>query len=168
MNSFKEHELKELLIKSWMTHDGMWFYHCLKECGIEKTNKINKAASKSLGTIEIKRFKKAFNIDSIKTFEELKKFIKNVISIVKADFMKFSFDFSRDNEINFKMHKCFAYDGTKRIGVIDQYICGIYDRIDGWFESLGIEYEVSPQIDGCLIHEGKKCIRNYNFFFRKI
>ena len=66
MISFKENELKELLIKSWMTHDGMWFYHCLKECGIEKTNKINKAASKSLGTIEIKRFKKAFNIDSIR------------------------------------------------------------------------------------------------------
>ena len=41
-------ELKELLIKGWMTHDGMWFYHCLQECGIEKTNRINKAAIRAM------------------------------------------------------------------------------------------------------------------------
>jgi|WetSurMetagenome_2_1015567.scaffolds.fasta_scaffold106307_2 hypothetical protein len=28
--------LKKLLIKCRMTHDAMWFYHCLQECGIEK------------------------------------------------------------------------------------------------------------------------------------
>jgi hypothetical protein len=166
MELLNEKELKELLIKCWMTHDGMWFYHCLKECGIEKTNKINKAASRSLGTLEIKRFKKSFDIDDIKTFEELKEFIEKVISIVKADFMKFSYNFSTDNVFNFEMHKCFAYEGIKRIGAIDRYVCGIYDRIDGWFESLGIKYSVSPQINGCLMHKGKKCIRNYNFFFQ--
>ena len=41
-------ELKELLIKCWMTHDAMWFYHCLQECGIEKTNRINRAAVKAV------------------------------------------------------------------------------------------------------------------------
>ncbi|MFX1298367.1 MAG: DUF6125 family protein [Promethearchaeota archaeon] len=165
MNLMSTNELKELLIKSWMTHDGMWFYHCLKECGIEKTNIINKAASRSLGKIEIKRFKKAFNIDNIKTFEQLKEFIDKVISIVKADFMKFSYNFSEENEFHFKMHKCFAYEGINRIGVLDDYKCGIFDRIEGWFETLGIPFHVSPKIDGCLIYKGEKCIRNYKFSF---
>jgi len=48
------YELKDLLIKNWMTHDGMWFYHCLQELGIEQTNRLNKAAIKSLAEIEIK------------------------------------------------------------------------------------------------------------------
>jgi hypothetical protein len=39
-------QLKEILTKNWMIHDAMWFYHCLNECGIETTNKINKAAIK--------------------------------------------------------------------------------------------------------------------------
>ena len=35
----EKNELKELLNKNWMTHDAMWFYNCLQECGIEKTIK---------------------------------------------------------------------------------------------------------------------------------
>ena len=68
--------------------------------------------------------------------------------------MKFSYDFSIENELHFEMHKCFAYEGMIRIGVLDDYICGIHDRIEGWIEGLGIKYEVSPQIDGCLMNEG--------------
>ena len=44
MTAIDKQELKKLLLKCWMTHDGMWFYHSMQEWGIEKTNKINKAA----------------------------------------------------------------------------------------------------------------------------
>ena len=167
MKSLSNKEIKELLFKSWMTHDGMWFFHCLNECGIEKTNKINKAASRSLGIIEIKRFKKAFGIEEIKNFEELKLFFEKVVEVVKADFMKFTYNFPSHNVLQFEMHQCFAYDGVKRIGVIDGYICGIYDRIEGWFDGLEIKYSVSPQIEGCLINEQKPCLRTFDFYFNK-
>jgi hypothetical protein len=55
MKTLKKSELKEILIKNWMTHDAMWLYHCLQECGIERTNKINKAAIRSMAAIEIRR-----------------------------------------------------------------------------------------------------------------
>jgi len=167
MKSLNEKEVKELIIKSWMTHDGMWFLHCLRKTGIEKTNKINKAASRGLGLVEIKRFKKVFNIEEINTLTELKNFMDKVVEIVKADFMKFSYHISNENELQFEMHKCFAYDGIKRIGVLDDYVCGIYDRIEGWFEGLGMKFDVSPQINNCLMNEGKKCIRTFKFFFNK-
>ena len=56
-------ELIDLLNRCWMTHDGVWFYHCLQEFGIEKANHLNKAAIKSLAPIEIERIKKALGID---------------------------------------------------------------------------------------------------------
>ncbi|MBW1847517.1 MAG: hypothetical protein JRJ27_10315, partial [Deltaproteobacteria bacterium] len=55
MNDAEKKELIELLNKNWMTHDGMWFYHCLQEMGIEKANKLNKLAISALAPIEIKR-----------------------------------------------------------------------------------------------------------------
>jgi hypothetical protein len=40
----------------------MWFYHTYQELGIEKANKLNKAAIRSLAPIEIKRVKMALGI----------------------------------------------------------------------------------------------------------
>jgi hypothetical protein len=58
----EKNELKELLNKGWMTHDAMWFLNCMKECGIEQTNKINKAAVRDMAAIEIKRHQKALGV----------------------------------------------------------------------------------------------------------
>ena len=59
-----------------MTHDSMWFSHCTREFGIDKANKLNKAAIKSLAPIEVKRIKTALGIKKqpIETFEELSTF----------------------------------------------------------------------------------------------
>ena len=163
MEVLDKEELKEILIKGWMTHDAMWFLHCLRKAGIKTTNKINRAASAGLGLIEAKRFKKILGIDEIRTTDDLRQFIHLTFKIVKPKFMKFSFKFIKDNEIQCEMHECFAHDGMKRIGVLDLYQCGIYERVEGWFKGLGLKFEVTPQINGCLMHQGKKCIRNYTF-----
>ena len=70
MREIGKKELKELLLKCWMTHDGMWFYHSMQNLGIEKANQINKAAIKSLAGIEMERIRKAFGLKEIETFEE--------------------------------------------------------------------------------------------------
>ncbi len=65
MRSVQEISQKEcidLLGKCWMTHDGMWFFHCLQEFGIAATNKINKSAIQSLSSIEINRIKHVLEI----------------------------------------------------------------------------------------------------------
>jgi hypothetical protein len=91
VKTLEKSELKEILIKNWMTHDAMWFYHCLQECGIERTNKINKAAVRALGIIEIKRIQRAVGIQNVATFEDLKLLLEAAWDIVKGDFMKSSF-----------------------------------------------------------------------------
>jgi hypothetical protein len=57
IKNIPQKEIIDLLNKCWMTHDGMWIFHCLQEFGIEATNKINKSAIKSLSSIEINRIK---------------------------------------------------------------------------------------------------------------
>jgi hypothetical protein len=61
----------------------MWFYHTYQELGVEKANKLNKAAIRSLAPIEIKRVKKAIGIggEKIGTFEELKDFMLEALGI---------------------------------------------------------------------------------------
>ena len=48
----QKEEIIDLLNRCWMTHDGMWFYHGLKNFGIAKANELNKAAIKSLAPME--------------------------------------------------------------------------------------------------------------------
>jgi len=106
-------ELKELLTKCWMTHDAMWFYYCLQECGIEKTNKVNRAAVKSMAAVEIKRLKKAAGVERLDTFCEFWKFFRFTMATITGDFMKYSFESKEMNRIRGTWHQCFAYEGIK-------------------------------------------------------
>ncbi|MBA4422220.1 MAG: hypothetical protein C0390_03840 [Syntrophus sp. (in: bacteria)] len=158
-------ELKELLTKCWMTHDAMWFYHCLQECGIEKTNKVNRAAVKALATVEITRLKKAAGVERLETFGEFWDFFQFTMATLTGDFMKYSFESKEMNHICGIWHQCFAYEGVKMLGMIDQYECGIMDRVESWFDTLGIKYEVEPKVTRCMMHTEGRCYRDYTFFF---
>ncbi len=39
---------------------------------------------------------------------------------------------------------CFAYEGVAGLGVAAEYECGIYERIYGWLDALGLEYQATP------------------------
>ncbi|MDD5712124.1 MAG: DUF6125 family protein [Smithellaceae bacterium] len=165
--SLDEKELKELLIKCWMTHDAMWFYNCVKECGIEQTNRINRAAVKGVAAVEIKRLRKALGVEKIETFAEFWQFFQTAMSTFTGEFMKYSFATPEKNRIRGAWHQCFAYDGIKALGAIDDYECGIMDRIEGWFEALGIKYDVEPKVVKCMMHTLGRCYRDYTFFFEE-
>jgi hypothetical protein len=165
MKAVEGRELKELLIKNWMTHDAMWLYHCAREFGMEKTNVINKASVRSMGVIEGKRLKKALGVEQIETFEQFRDFFSGAMRTVLADFMDTDFTFPGHNRVHGEWNRCFAYEGLKKFGMIDQYRCGIMDRIEGWLDGLGIAYTVIPQIDGCMMHTEGRCFRDYQFTF---
>ena len=160
-------ELKELLVKNWMTHDAMWFYHSLQECGIEKTNRINKAAIRDMAAIEIKRIQKAVGAGNFDTWDEFKRFFEITMEIATGKFMNYRYSLPAHNKMHGEWESCFAYEGIKALGVIDSYECGIMLRIDTWLDTLGIKYEVEPKVTGCMMHTDGKCFRDYRFFFAK-
>ena len=165
MKSLGKKQLKELIVKCWMSHDGLWFYHSLQESGIEKTSRINQAAARSIGAVEAKRIVRALDIEKVDTFEKLKEVIDDGFDVVRGGFMDFDFDCSTKNVMHITANRCFAYEGIKKMGAIDGYDCGIFARVAGWFDGLEIKYEVSPQIEGCMMHAEGKCSRDFRFFF---
>ena len=51
--------------------------------------------------------------------------------------------------------------------LFQQYECGVFERIQGWLESLGVKYEGSPPLEGCLMHQRGKCHRTYKLYYDK-
>ena len=163
LDGIKKTEIRDLLGKGWLTHDGMWFYHTCNEFGIEKANTLNKAAIKSLAPIEVDRMRRLLGIvrEGFETIDELMKFMQPALELTLPDsvFKKFRFTAPAGNLICWKWEslQCFAYKGMKQIGIIDGYRCGVMYRIECWLEALGVGYSVQPVIEGCLMHEKGAC-----------
>ena len=156
-------DVRDLLGKGWLTHDGMWFYHTFQEFGIERANALNKAAIKSLAPIEMERAKRVLGIDKERfdTFDELMDFMLSALELTMPDsvFKKIHFRSPSRDLIHWDWEngQCFAYKGMKQIGTIDRYRCGVMYRINCWLEALGITYTMHPRIEGCLMHEKGIC-----------
>ncbi len=165
MKKLDQKELQELVLKCWMTHDAMWFYNCLQEFGIEKANKLNKAAIRGLAAIEINRVRKAFGIEKIQNFEDAKKLIDAGFGTLAGAFMGFEYTVGSDNVMHWQMKKCFAYTGMARLGVIDRYECGVIYRVTSWFDNVGLKNELSPQVDRCIMHTNGACRGDIRFLF---
>jgi len=162
-------EIIELLNRSWMTHDGMWFYHCFRECGIETANRLNKAAIRSLAPMEMSRMKAAlgFTGDRIATFDEFRSFFTEAGRLCIPPFMNGRMDTSRENVLHweFAPNNCFAYKGMKRIGALDGYECGVIYRVKCWLDALGLRYTATPEITSCRMLSGDTCSGDFVFEF---
>jgi hypothetical protein len=53
----------------------------------------------------------------------------------------------------------------ERLGIIDQYKCGVIYRIECWFNVLGIKYTTNPKIENCLMAEKGCCSGDFVFYF---
>lgn len=158
-------ELRELLGKCWMTHDAMWFANCLKECGIETANRINQAAVRSMAKIEVKRLMKVLDLASVGSWGELRVFLDAGVELIRCDFMKFEPSYPAENTYRWDMPACFAYDGIQKLGVIEGYQCGIFTRLEGWLDGLGLQYTSEPACNGCMMHTQGHCFREYTIRF---
>ncbi|WDP92715.1 MAG: hypothetical protein HUN04_24535 [Desulfobacter sp.] len=160
-------ETVDLLNKCWMTHDGMWFFHCLQEFGIEVANKLNKSAIKSLSSIEIKRVRNTLDcIQPIEDYDEFKSFFDEAAQLMIPEFMNVRFTYPEQNKMawEFNQNKCFAYAGIKRLGVIERYDCGVLYRIKCWLDALGITHRFIPGIGKCHMHVNGSCSGEIQLF----
>ncbi|MBI4830262.1 MAG: hypothetical protein HY801_01635 [Candidatus Lindowbacteria bacterium] len=66
-----------------------------------------------------------------------------------------------ENVARIKANRCFAYEGVRKMGAIEGYDCGIFARMAGWLDGLGIEHEVVPPLKGCLMLTRGECQREF-------
>jgi len=164
-------ELKELLGKGWLTHDGMWFFNVYQAYGIDAANRLNRAAIQSMAPFEVKRCRKLLGIekDRLETFAEVKDFMDGALEVIlpKSIFSVSSFTAAPGNLIRWAWEdgKCFAYEGMKRLGIADQYVCGVIYRIECWLNDLKVPYTVRPKIERCIMAERGCCSGEFAFHF---
>ena len=65
--------------------------------------------------------------------------------------------------IHGRFNECFAHDGEKMYGMIDDYECGIVEKVKGWLNSLGVEYKMTPDFTGCLMRQSGICEVDFRF-----
>lgn len=162
-----KNQLRNLLCSGWMRHDAMWFNHCAKEMGIESANKLNRAAIKDMAQYEGRKLMEAlgYKDQTPQTFEEFQVLLINMFGIITASFMKGTIEFYEENKMRFSWQNCFAYSGVARMGLIENYECGVFERVAAWLDVMGVKWEVSPNIKHCMMHEQGHCFREYTVHF---
>jgi len=166
MKKLNGNDVKELFSKNWLTHDAMWYGNCMQELGPEKANQLNKTAVRLMAGIEIKRVMKLMDMpkqSTIDTFDELSEIIGTAFQLVQTSFLTFDFSFPEKNLLRGQFSECFAHDGVEKFGMIDNYECGIVERVKGWMDGIGVTYKMTPNFKGCLMHQYGKCVVNFVF-----
>lgn len=156
-------ELEDYLAKGWLTHDGMWFYHTYLDSGMERANRINRQAIRSLAAVEMARARKVLRVEEedLRTFEGLRLFIYDALKMTLPEsvFSRAAFTFVPPDTFHWewKDGECFAYKAMRQLGAIDDYVCGVMYRIECWLEHSGIPYTMEPRIEKCIMHSDGHC-----------
>ena len=156
-DTLEQRQTVELLTRCWMTHDGMWFAQVLEECGPETASRLNLGAIRAMAPIELKRLLKAWGRDSVTNHDELRAFLEFAMALFIGDFFATTWDWQPDGSVTVEIERCFAHDGITALGGIASYQCGIYERILAWLRGLGLEFEISPAVEGCMMHSKGHC-----------
>ena len=163
LDGLEKNDIRNLLGKGWLTHDGLWFYHACRELGVQRANDLNRAAIKSLAPVEVARMKGILEIeaDRFETFDDLLAFIQAALELTLPEsvFRNIHFHSPSKDVIQWEWAEgqCFAYKGIKQMGNIDAYHCGVIYRIECWLDALGVGHDMDPPIAGCLMNETGKC-----------
>lgn len=168
LDTIDKADLKDILGKGWMTHDGMWFYHVASECGMDAANRLNRAAIAGLAQFEVPRMKAVLGMEDCRftTLEEVEAFMEGSMALVMPPFMKFSYSFTPPDTFSYEWEKdqCFAFKGVRRIGALAEYKCGVMYRIDRWLDLLGLSYD-GPNVEECRMHTEGRCKGEYKLRF---
>ncbi|MGD0856305.1 MAG: DUF6125 family protein [Dehalococcoidia bacterium] len=162
-------EMRDLLGKGWLTHDGAWFFSVCNEYGVKEANRLNKTAIKSMVPFEVQRLKQimAFDERQLTNVTAIVKFMEEGMRLILPESVlsKYHFNIESPNILQWEWEKneCFAYKGMSRMGVIDGYECGVMYRIECWFESLGLKFESNVKSGHCQMHTRGHCRGQYKF-----
>jgi hypothetical protein len=147
-------ERQRLLVRAWMTHDAMWFRAAVDELGIEAANRLNLRAVRDTAAVEARRVTALLGLDRVSSLAELERFLGAARDLLVGDLLEAAWTFEPPGTARIRVRDCFARRGVSRLGVLDRYQCGIYERIWGWLDALGIEHREEPAGRACTERDG--------------
>src|SRR5574341_1209873 len=158
LESLAPSERESLLIKSWMSHDARWFVAVAREFGMAATNRINQSAAHEVGKVEAQRILRALGLPPAATLDDYLLLQEVFIGFLGPDLLDYRVAKTGDDTCMVHVDRCFAHENAVRGGVAAEYECGIFARVTGWLEALGLDYELSPALGPCMKCQGRECV----------
>ncbi|MBI4561616.1 MAG: hypothetical protein HY724_06185 [Candidatus Rokubacteria bacterium] len=149
-----------------MSHDARWFMAVAGEYGMEVTNRLNRIAAHEIGKVEARRIVSALELPPVKTLEDYLLAQEVFIGLLGPELLDYGVIKVGESAYQVHVRRCFAHDNAARAGVADDLECGIFARVTGWLEALGVAYETSPPLGKCLKAQGQECI--YTITLRQV
>jgi len=150
-------EREALLIKNWMSHDARWFMAVAREFGMEVANRLNQTAAREVGKAEAQRLVRALGLPPAATLDDYLLAQEVFITLLGPDLLDYGVTKVSDNAFRVDVQRCFAHDNALRAGISASFECGIFARLTGWLDALGLTYELSPPLGKCLKAQGREC-----------
>ncbi|MEW6374406.1 MAG: DUF6125 family protein [Thermodesulfobacteriota bacterium] len=164
-NSLSFEMEKDLLIKGWMSHDARWFMAVAVHFGMDAANRLNQIVARELGRVEMKRFMKALTLSSPKNMDEYLDLKKTALSLFGPDLIEYEIEILNHQSYRMNLKRCFAHENIVRAGIKDEYECGIFARLQGWIDALGLEHELTPPLGKCMKVLGINCYYSIKLYF---
>lgn len=153
-----------LLIKCWMSHDARWFMAVAGEYGLPVANRLNQIAAHEIGKVEARRIVRALQLSPVSTVDDYLLAQEAFIDCLGPDLLDYGVSKTGDDGYQVHVRRCFANENAVRAGIAEEYACGIFARVTGWLEALGLEYEMEPSLGQCMKVQGGEC--RYTFRFK--
>ncbi len=151
-------EREALLIKCWMSHDARWFVAVAQSFGLEAANRLNQVAAHEEGKAEARRIVRALGLPPVTTVDDYLLAQETLIGLLGPELLDYEVARTGADAFEIRVGRCFAHENVTRAGVIDQYECGIFARVTGWLEALGLEYAMTPPLGKCQKATGGECV----------
>ncbi|HYA41234.1 MAG TPA: DUF6125 family protein [Syntrophobacteraceae bacterium] len=157
-------EREGLLVRCWISHDARWYTAVARAFGIDAANKLNQFAARETGKIEAVRITRALGLAPVVTLDDYAVVHEVLIGLLGPDLIDYELLAAGDGAWEFRVRRCFAHENVMRAGIGEEYECGVFARVTGWMEALGLNCEMTPALAGCARAQGREC--RYRFKLR--
>lgn len=158
LDELSSEERRSLLVNNWMSHDGLWLSAVAQRFGAAAANELNRQVCNAIGRVDARRLARALGISEIETMEQYLRFFNDAYSLYRPSGIDMTIEADR-NVQRFDVTRCFAYQGIIKAGLAPVYECGIFERLLGWLDEMGLRYSLEPPIGRCLMVLGQPCRR---------
>ena len=165
LKTINRKNLRNILLTNWMTHDALWYGEVASKFGMTEASPMNLRVCRKLGRIEFGRLMKMAGASHPRDMVEYREIFELGKQVFFPDFMSVETLYPEKDTQVFQVIDCFAHRGMEKAGLISNYECGIFERIEGWFDAMGLEYTRTPDLSRCLKFRGEDCTVTIKFNF---
>ncbi|MFE6776685.1 DUF6125 family protein [Streptomyces sp. NPDC057702] len=152
--SLTSEQREELLRRSWMATDGLWFYQTATQRGIDGANEANIEVVREFGRQEMVRLMRGLGVEKVETVEQYRRLFQTAVDLYLGSLFAARETFE-DGVQHLAVSTCFAHKGVQRAGIDKIYHCGPGERLTGWLQAMGLPAEIDPGVGLCqMAHTG--------------